>query len=519
MAKANKPDYNTKLINDSFNHFAYEHETIRNRYRVSYKLKKADLKDWPHGKVGDIIYRNPEIPNSPKEAFELFTNYYASIQFVLQKHLFIEKYKVWNKASISSEIKEIETWIDEAKKKNYTNAVKPINSHVSEYQYLLLLNGYYDGYLMTWHEQNENSTAATVYGRYFLFYNYLKDKLANFAYPANQYMDKIEINFEDLPKYVIEQGILQRFEKLRHVLDIHQSDYYDNWINDWKKWITTIPEQYIVKTILKGIEYGKKIYDYHLQNECDNKDTCLHNESWERRIALAENFMNSILKESKTTRMDFSKWILGKPDWKEIAWRYNTGREYQHKQDLIAVFWNSYVYFQQKFEKYFEEFHAIPKDYFEKLIFEFRQSFPRNSRVSGVNYFDDLVEQLIERYEKIIVDSLGHDSDIEQLESTQKNKDFTTARQVLAVHYLLEHCKIVGVDNTVKARFIQFLTGKEAGATNIKNTTIYKRVRSPLGYDDKKIIDDLQYIRKFFEELGLREIAESITKEINTKTG
>lgn len=518
MAKANKPDHNTQLINESFHHFAEEHEAIRNKYRVSYKLKKSDLKDWPRGKVGDIIYHNPEIPDNPEEAFELFRNYYASVQFVLQKHLFLEKYKVWNKASVSAEIKEIERWIEEAKKKNYTDAVKPISSHIKEYQYLLLLNGYYDGYLMTWSEHQETSTAAHVYGRYFLFYDYLKDKLANLQYPANQYMDKIEIDFEDLPKYVIEQGILQRFEKIRHVLDIHQPNYFTDWDREYRSYFKTIPNEYIVKTIQKGIEYAKKVYNYHIQNECKKKDECLHNESWERKIALAENFMNSILKEHKPTREDFSKWIMMYPAWREIAWRYNTGKEYQHKQDLIAVFWNSYVYIQDKFEGYYEEFQVIPKDYFEKLIFEFRQSFPKTDRVKGVNYYDDLIEQLIDRYEKIAVKTTQPEIENEESISLETNKEFTTTRQVLAVHYLLDYCDVRGIDSTAKARFIQFLTGKEIGAANIKNTTIYKRVRSPFVKNDKKLVEDLQFIRKYFEELGLKEIAESITKEINTKT-
>lgn len=38
---------------------------------------------------------------------------------------------------------------------------------------------------------------------------------------------------------------------------------------------------------------------------------------------------------------------------------------------------------------------------FEELIFEFRQSFPKDgSRVDGVNYFDDLIQQLISKYNK-----------------------------------------------------------------------------------------------------------------------
>ena len=96
-----------------------------------------------------------------------------------------------------------------------------------------------------------------------------------------------------------------------------------------------------------------------------------------------------------------------------------------------------------------------------------------------------------------------------------RNKEFTIARQVLAIHYLLEYSKIKNIDNSVKARFIQFLTGREPGASDIKNTTIYKKVRNPLSKDDKTLAKDLNYIRKHFEDLGLTEIAKMITNEIS----
>jgi hypothetical protein len=97
-------------------------------------------------------------------------------------------------------------------------------------------------------------------------------------------------------------------------------------------------------------------------------------------------------------KRDFKTWLSGEPGWKEIAYLYNTGQDYQDKQSLSAVFWNHYVYYQQKFEMYFQEFGIIPHDVFNDLIFKFRQLFPKTGRVEGVNYFDDLIEQLIEKY-------------------------------------------------------------------------------------------------------------------------
>lgn len=170
-------DYNLQQYEKAFNEFAEAHEALRKKYRKSYKLTKKDLKDWPNAKVGDLISQNPDIPDTPKEAFELFANYYAQVQFELQKCLFIEKYKVWNKVSIKSEIDEIEKWITNAKALSYKDALEGTYKHLAEYEYLRLANGYYEGYKMTWHELQDNSTASSIYGQYFLFYNYLKEKL------------------------------------------------------------------------------------------------------------------------------------------------------------------------------------------------------------------------------------------------------------------------------------------------------------------------------------------------------
>ncbi len=90
-----------------------------------------------------------------------------------------------------------------------------------------------------------------------------------------------------------------------------------------------------------------------------------------------------------------------------------------------------------------------------------------------------------------------------------KNPDFTLARQVLAVHYLLEFCQVKGIDHTKKAAFIEFLTEK-----NPKN--IYEAVRSPLATkagDFRR--KDLKYIRVFFDNLEMRGIVQMIDNELD----
>lgn len=92
--------------------------------------------------------------------------------------------------------------------------------------------------------------------------------------------------------------------------------------------------------------------------------------------------------------------------------------------------------------------------------------------------------------------------------TTSRNPDFTTARQVLAVHYLLRAAgmRLDSVDKTSVARLIEFLTGK-----NYRN--IYDCVRQPLKLSDKEAEKDLKYIKPYFEKLGLTRIAEMIEKE------
>jgi len=90
----------------------------------------------------------------------------------------------------------------------------------------------------------------------------------------------------------------------------------------------------------------------------------------------------------------------------------------------------------------------------------------------------------------------------------EKNKEFTTGRQVLAIHYLLKYCQVKNIDDAEKARFVHFLTGK-----NLDN--IYKKVQSPLSGANKYVTEDLKYVRGYFERLGLKEIVKMISNEMD----
>jgi len=96
---------------------------------------------------------------------------------------------------------------------------------------------------------------------------------------------------------------------------------------------------------------------------------------------------------------------------------------------------------------------------------------------------------------------------VPDFEKAEKSKDFTTARQVLSVHYLLKYANVKNVDKTEIARFIQFLTGK-----NLDN--IYKKLQNPFKVNDKALKEDLRFVRDYFERLNLPEIVKMINNEI-----
>lgn len=210
----NKTDYNTQKNNESFNRFNQEVTKIKDKYMVLKVLTKHESESYnnPRFKEGDSIPCNPPIPNDPKQAFEQFANYYAAIQCELQKMDFELTYKVWNEATIKMELNNIEEWIKEAGQKGsqvaYSNAIKnnqSLHNLSLSYKFIQFRDGYYEDYVMSYEELNENSCAACVYGRYFLFYEFLKVELKGFQQECNN--DKVPID----PLTLIETGILQLF--------------------------------------------------------------------------------------------------------------------------------------------------------------------------------------------------------------------------------------------------------------------------------------------------------------------
>lgn len=106
----------------------------------------------------------------------------------------------------------------------------------------------------------------------------------------SKYHNKINIDFEDLPEYIIQRGIIWKFEQKSFALE---SDYL-KWQKDLTDFLRTIPQTYLLKTLQKGIEYGNKVFKYHLHEECADPGKCQLNQSWERRLAIAETMLRDI---------------------------------------------------------------------------------------------------------------------------------------------------------------------------------------------------------------------------------
>lgn len=101
--------------------------------------------------------------------------------------------------------------------------------------------------------------------------------------------------------------------------------------------------------------------------------------------------------------------------------------------------------------------------------------------------------------------------------SDQPDKDMTKARQLLAIYYFLKaSLGIEARDNNSAsgvARFIHLITGTKF--TTVQNSDIYKKyLRMPNYKKDRRLIEDLKYIRPYFIDLGLQSAVKMIDEEM-----
>jgi len=233
FSEGKKLEYNERESNSSFFRFAKEYEALKKQYRIEAPITREETEPHPRLIEGQMMSRNPEIPDDPGKALELFKNYYARVQFLYQKDYFYNKYRIWNEASVTAEIQAIESWMQEARKLSYSEVCERKDFTSEQHEFLRLENGYYEGYRMSWEQCNENSTAARVYGRYFHFLINLKEQLFDFIAARSNYRDA---NGNLIPERLARPEVQRRIEmetrtRIATLPLENQHDYYRAILN------------------------------------------------------------------------------------------------------------------------------------------------------------------------------------------------------------------------------------------------------------------------------------------------
>lgn len=98
----------------------------------------------------------------------------------------------------------------------------------------------------------------------------------------------------------------------------------------------------------------------------------------------------------------------------------------------------------------------------------------------------------------------------------EEGNEQTRARQLLAIYFLLKSLDIEHrADTSISAvaRLIHLVSN--TALTNLQNSDIYKKYREmPYYKKGKELLTDLQYIRPYFEDIGLKSVVTLIDSEI-----
>lgn len=76
--------------------------------------------------------------------------------------------------------------------------------------------------------------------------------------------------------------------------------------------------------------------------------------------------------------------------------------------------------------------------------------------------------------------------------------EFTLNRQILVLNFMLEKLGIKNIDNTVKAKFYQFITRRNLASQKIENTELYKKV-----VHENFTQGDYEFVKEQLKPLGL----------------
>jgi hypothetical protein len=153
-----------------------------------------------------------------------------------------------------------------------------------------------------------------------------------------------------------------------------------------------------------------------------------------------------------------------------------------------------------------------PQTYVHNIFF-------KKNCIDAIDVLDNQIKLLQDnnqQIKKVVADVPDNKNSSKNNEEEQlvKSNEFSTRRQVLAMYYLLNEVdrNTIAIDRTVKVRFIHFLTQKN-------ESNIYKSLSEPhKGLENdknkKSAIRDLEYIKKHFDDLGLKSISQKIMKDM-----
>jgi hypothetical protein len=173
--------------------YRQNHQRILEWFRVQSKATKKDCKEIQGLREGDLIIQDPDY-STTAEAFALLINYYAPQYMEWEKLSFIEKYKTWNTVTIQAEIEEIESFMANAEKSSLSDACSAFNKwgqDTDAFIFLRLKSGFYENLEVASYPSigTLGNKEAHLYGRYFLFYDFLKTKLWSLKETASDASD------------------------------------------------------------------------------------------------------------------------------------------------------------------------------------------------------------------------------------------------------------------------------------------------------------------------------------------
>lgn len=124
---------------------------------------------------------------------------------------------------------------------------------------------------------------------------------------------------------------------------------------------------------------------------------------------------------------------------------------------------------------------------------------------------------------EIMSEIKANKEEIEQDIQESEKGEFTNARRFLAIELLIKaagkeiHYGEKGINKTKIAGFIDFLVSNEANPKEMRNTSLYDRVKNNWGKPDKASIENLNYIKEQFKKIGLTNVTQEVEIILNSK--